>query len=345
VTRGRCAALVAIAACLAVPAGARAQALGQLGVVDARSGAARVLQRAQSSHTWWRSLRWSRNGRSLSAVRLWRGQPVSIVRDGAVVIRLSGVDQAELSPDGTRGAELRAGEDGVALTLRDLATRRRLAGRRLTSREPYISRPLARWSPDGRRLAVAWEPANGRWRVEILDVATLRTLRVLTGAGGLELAQGAWSPDGRQIVYGVEQERQIPVPIDVDLRVLDLAAPDTRRLARPHVWLGEAAWSPAGDRIAMSYDFNAVGLVAGAGGLVSTFDLPGNDEVHALAWSPDAASLALEHSPAFEDALRLSVLDVAGRRLRSLRTLGPGEGNEVAWSPDGARIAYAVRPG
>jgi Tol biopolymer transport system component len=344
VTGRRCAALVAIAACLAVPAAARAQARGQLGVVDAQSGATRLLQRAQSSETSWRSLRWSRNGRSLSAVRLWRGHPASIVRDGAVVMRLSGVDQAELSPDGARAAELRDGEDGVALTLRDLATRRRQAGRRLTDRDPY-SRPLARWSPDGRRLAVAWEPANGRWRLEILDVATLRTVRVLTGGGGLELAQGAWSPDGRQIVYGVEQERQIPVPLDVDLRVLDLATPDTRRLARPHVWLGEAAWSPAGDRIAMSYDFNAVGLVAGAGGLVSTFDLPGNDEVHALAWSRDAASLALEHSPGFDSDLRLSVLDVTGRRLRALRTLGPGEGNEVAWSPDGARIAYAVRPG
>jgi hypothetical protein len=37
----------------------------------------------------------------------------------------------------------------------------------------------------------------------------------------------------RQIVYGVEQDAQIPVPLDVDLRVLDLATPDTRRLARP----------------------------------------------------------------------------------------------------------------
>jgi dipeptidyl aminopeptidase/acylaminoacyl peptidase len=344
VTRGRCAALVAIAACLAVPAAAGAQARGQLGVADAQSGAVRVLQRARSSETSWRSLRWARNGRSLSAVRLWRSHPVSIVRDGAVVMRLNGVDQAELSPDGARAAELRVGEDGVTLTVRDLATRRRQAGRRLAGRDPS-SRPLARWSPDGKRLAVAWEPATARWRLVILDVATLRSVRVLSGRGGLELAQGAWSPDGHRLVYGVEQERQLPVPLDVDLRVLDVAAPDTRRLARPHVWLGDAAWSPAGDRIAMSYDFDAVGLVAGAGGLMSTIDLPGDDELHALAWAPDAASLALLHSPDFESDLRLSVLDVAGRRLRVLHTLGPGEGNEVAWSPDGAWIAYAVRDG
>jgi Tol biopolymer transport system component len=179
----------------------------------------------------------------------------------------------------------------------------------------------------------------------ILDVATLRTLRVLSGRGGVELAEGAWSPDGQQIVYGVEAERQLPVPLDVDLRVLDLASPETRRLARPRVWLGEAAWSPSGRRIALSYDFNAIGLVGAAGGLVATIDLPGDDEVHALAWSPDAASLALAHSPDFDSDLRLSVLDLATRRLHTLRTLGPGEGNELAWSPDGIRIAYTVRNG
>ena len=344
-SRARSAAIVATAACLAVPAGARAQVQPQLGIVDAATGATRVLQRAESTQTSWRSLRWSRNGRSLSAVRLWRSHPVSIVRDGTVLLRLRGVDQAELSPDGARAAELRAGEDGVTLTLRDLATRRRPAKRRLTGREPSISRPLARWSPDGKRLAVAWEPADASWRLVILDVATLRTLRVLSGRGGLELAQGAWSPDGRQIVYGVEQERELPVPLDVDLRVLDVAAPDTRRLARPHVWLGEAAWSPAGDRIALSYDFDAVGLVGAGGGLVTTIDLPGDDELHALAWSPDGASVALAHSPDFDSEIRLSVLDLATRRLRTLRALGRGEGNELAVAPDGTRVAYAVRAG
>jgi Tol biopolymer transport system component len=342
--RGRCAAIVATAACLAVPAGAGAQSRAQLGLVDAATGAARVVGRGASPFTSWRSLRFSPNGRSFAAVRLWRSRPVSIVLDGVAILRLRGVDQAELSPDGARVAELRAGEDGVSLTVRDLATRRRQAGRRLTGREPY-SRPLARWSPDGRRLAVAWEPANARWRLAILDVASLRTVRVLTGRGGLQLAQGAWSPDGRQIVYGVEQERELPVVLDVDLRVLDLASPDTRRLARPHVWLGEAAWSPAGDRVAMSYDFNAIGLIGASGGLLTTIDLPGDDELHALAWSPDSASLALPHSPDFDSRVQLSVLDLAVRRLRTVRTLGPGEATEVAWSPDGARIAYAVRGG
>jgi hypothetical protein len=165
VIRGRCAAIGAIAACLAVPAGAGAQARAQLGVVDLASGNVRVLQQGESAFTSWRSLRWS--GRSLSAVRSWRGHPVAIVRDGTVVLRLRGVDGAELSPDGARAAELRSSEDGVTLTLRDLATRRRQAGRRLTTREPH-SPVLARWSPDGARLAVAWETAVARWRLALL---------------------------------------------------------------------------------------------------------------------------------------------------------------------------------
>jgi Tol biopolymer transport system component len=342
----RRAAIGAMAACLAVPAVAGAQVRPELGIVDAQSGSVRILQRAQSPRTSWRSLRWSPDGRSLSAVRLWRGQPVSIVRSGVVVMRLSGVAQVELAPDGVRSAELRTGEDGVTLALRDLGTRRRQAGRRLTGREPYSSRPLARWSPDGRLLAVAWEPAVARWRLEILDVATLRTVRILTGRGGLEVAQGAWSPDGRRLVYGVEQERELPVVLDVDLRVLDLGSPDTRRLARPRVWLGEAAWSPDGDRIAMSYDFRALGLVNAGGGLLTTLVLPGQDELHALAWSPDGGSVAVAHAADFEeDALDLGVMDLAARRLRMVRRLGHGEANEIAWSPDGGRIAYAVRSG
>jgi Tol biopolymer transport system component len=338
-------AIGAVAAALAVPSAAVAQVRPQLGVVDAQSGSTSVVQRAQSPFTSWRSLRWSPDSRSLTAVRLWRGHPVSIVRNGAVVMRLSGVDQAEISRDGARAAELRTGEDGVTLTLRDLATRRRQAGRRLTNREPY-GRPLARWSPDATRLAVAWETAIARWRLEILDLATLRTVRVLTGRGGLEIAQGAWSPDGRQIVYGVEQERELPVVLDIDLRVLDLGSPATRRLARPRARLGEAAWSPSGERIAMSYDFRALGLVSAGGGLLTTLVLPGQDELHALAWSPDGASVALAHAQDFEeDALDLGIMDLAGRRLRMLRRLGHGEANELAWSPDGARIAYAVRDG
>jgi Tol biopolymer transport system component len=109
------------------------------------------------------------------------------------------------------------------------------------------------------------------------------------------------------------------------------------------VWLEDAAWSPAGDRLALSYDFGALGLVGVLGGAVATIDLPGDDEVHALAWSPDGRSIAIAHAADFGTGVSLAVLGVATRRLRELRSLGLGEATELAWSPDGARIAYAVR--
>jgi dipeptidyl aminopeptidase/acylaminoacyl peptidase len=326
---------------LAVPS--TAVAAPHYGAVDAATGAETVLGRARSPFTAWRSLRWSPGAsRSVTAVRTWHAQPRTVISGVATLLTLRGVAAAELAPGGDRAAELRSGPRGLELTLRPIAAQRRAVRRRLTGRDPF-SRPVARWAPDGSRLAVAWYLDAARWRVAVVDVATLRVSRAVTGRGDLDLAVGAWSPDGRRLAFSVGRARERLVPLSAELRVLEVGTGGSRTLARPDVWIEDAAWAPGGDRLALSYDFAALGLLGALGGSMTTIDLPGDDEVHALAWSPDGRSIAIAHAADFEAGVSLGVMDLAGRRLRALRRLGPGEVTELAWSPDGVRVAYALR--
>jgi dipeptidyl aminopeptidase/acylaminoacyl peptidase len=331
---------------LGLPGAASAQVVPHLGEVDVASGTDTVHAQATSPSTAWHSLRWAGDGRALSAVRTSHGRPVAVSTDGAVVLPLRGFDQAELAPGSDRVALLRIRRSGLTLSLRGLGATPTGTRRRHLTDDESNGRTAMRWSPDGRRLAVGWQTGAGGWRLVVLEVPSLRIVRAVRGPGELDLSPGAWAPDCRRLVYAFDHQRGLPPEFDSELRILDVGSARTRQLARPHRWLGVAAWAPAGERIAMSYDFTSLGTVNAAGGATTTQALPDQRELHALAWSPDGTSLALAYSrDLVEDSIQLGVLDVATGSLRPLHMLGPGEANELAWSPDGTRIAYGVRTG
>lgn len=108
------------------------------------------------------------------------------------------------------------------------------------------------WSPDGRTVALLASPESAGvggqarldvpWSVYLLDVASLRTRRLLGGLGGA--AGLTWSPDGRWLA------------LTADIRGrgtgLWLFSPATGalRLVGATRSLGVPAWSPEGRRIA-----------------------------------------------------------------------------------------------
>ncbi|MBW8769135.1 MAG: PD40 domain-containing protein, partial [Gemmatimonadetes bacterium] len=64
-----------------------------------------------------------------------------------------------------------------------------------------------RWSPDGRRIAVAHQSAGGRFAIEVWDLAL--NARVTLAEASYLLTSPSWTPDGNAVVY-VSEKSGVP---------------------------------------------------------------------------------------------------------------------------------------
>jgi hypothetical protein len=103
--------------------------------------------------------------------------------------------------------------------------------------EAALSRPYlfgARWSPDGTRIAFSCRAgASGGFDLDVFEVKTRRTSRIVEA----ELPSGEgyfdWSPDGTRIVYETQAG---------EMRMVDLQGKETRAMGKG----GSPRWSPNG---------------------------------------------------------------------------------------------------
>jgi TolB protein len=101
------------------------------------------------------------------------------------------------------------------------------------------------WSPDSRRIAYSGHSGDGNWAIWTMnrDGSDRRQLTFPTpvlprGSGGDQI--GAWSPDGKQLVYSSWQSG------DFDLFVMNADGSDVRRLTDWPRGDGAAAWLRSG---------------------------------------------------------------------------------------------------
>jgi Tol biopolymer transport system component/predicted Ser/Thr protein kinase len=199
------------------------------------------------------------------------------------------------------------------------------------------------FSPDGEHIAFRSERKGGG--IFVMG-ATGESVRRLTDFG----FNPAWSPDGKEIVFGAAMawDPAARIALDSQLWVVNASSGEKRMLTKPAVALDavQPNWSPHGHRIA----FWAV-----HGGQRDIWTVS-SDGTHPVAvthdaaldwspvWSPDGRRLYFASDRAGSMNLwRVSIDEKSGRvlgRLEAITTPSPYSGS-ISISRDGRRIAYA----
>ena len=191
-------------------------------------------------------------------------------------------------------------------------------------------------SPDNRELTdpktIASAPAEGASPIPVDDLFFTRS------TGG-----GAWSPDGKQIVFFTNltgRNNLWKVSADGGWPI-QLSQSDDRQ--------GFANWSPDGKWIVYQSDrgggelYDLFAIPSNGGEVINLTNTPDISET-SPSWSPDGKFLAITYKPKTASAIDIAILDWNSRAVRNLtQEQSPDHlWGEPLWSPDG-KFIYATR--
>jgi Tol biopolymer transport system component len=168
-----------------------------------------------------------------------------------------------------------------------------------------------------------------------------------------------WSPDGLRLALAAQEEGQPPrlwiMKADGSARrEIHVSFPVPGTFTATQEAIGGLAWSPDGERLALSYQANADGWTPWASWILilklsssGLSELTGpSDELayHELAWAPDGSEIVACTSSVVGESAWLTRLDAAtGTDLGKLSEQGYFEfWSQPAFSPDGRRIACSI---
>jgi Tol biopolymer transport system component len=196
------------------------------------------------------------------------------------------------------------------------------------------------WSRRGTRLvfvqgdALWWARADGSHRHRIVSTSRIED--------ATDFYEPVWSPDGRQVAFGVSGE-----VIDDEDTFSDVYTVNTDgSLLRKRAVGSAVSWAPDGRHIAYVHHGDEIRWMRPNGRhkrlLVRTEGTSGS-----LDFSPNGRRLVYLNTPSGgpqpSGEQRIQVLDVKTRKVRRFRTLRTASAfaNHPFWRPAGGRIAFA----
>lgn len=213
------------------------------------------------------------------------------------------------------------------------------------------SNRCARWSPDGRRIAVVSvretlspsAPAEFTSELYVMNADGSDERRITTGANAVPCAN--WSPDGRRIVYSARYQAAGNRP---NLYIVEADGSKLTRLTTSAEWFDMLpAWSPDGRSIAFSSNRGGqvqIRVIDPDGARLRTVPTPCEAGWNP-AWSPDGGRFAYECSG--EWGVQVHTIRTNGSEDVRVSPARASEGRgydwNPTWSPDGRKLVIGRR--
>jgi dipeptidyl aminopeptidase/acylaminoacyl peptidase len=248
------------------------------------------------------------------------------------------VEDPRVSPDGA----------AVAFTVADVDLRENRYRRRIfvapvdgsARPRPFSAGPsdqLARWSPDGRSLAVAANNPDGASEICVIPVHSGGE-RVVVASWPSRLSELAWSPDSSQLAFVARD----PDPDRYGAPGEERKAKDMppRRVTHLFFRLDTQGWTV--DRP------NHVMVVPADGSRAPIVLTPGAYQANGITWSPEGDRIAFASARHdtwdLDGEVDLWTVAAGGSSEPHRLTKSVGAVAAPAWSPDGGRIAFVRDP-
>jgi TolB protein len=197
---------------------------------------------------------------------------------------------------------------------------------------PEVNVAVARWSPDGTRIACnGGLPTFDVWRMPAAGGEPTHVTRL---RGQQSAPRASWSPDGMHIVF-VEEDGQ-----ERDIWRMELESGNRQRITEEGAggWRGTPAWSPDGQRVSYTGADNHIWTVPAEGGRSRQLTVSPGEQTTS-AWSPDGQRIAYTASSNGVSGWDIWTIPARGGTAEKLVDWLTGE-YEPDWSPDGRHIAF-----
>ena len=193
-------------------------------------------------------------------------------------------------------------------------------------------------SPDGRRLAFAWN-TTGQWEIYQLNLGSQTAIERLTDGPGAKFSP-KYSPNGQYLAYVVDDNGSEAFDIWL-LRLRDRLCANLTP-GTPEAFQPNLSWSPDSAHLAClsnrSGHFCAYLLPVHGGEARLALDTPNPDWT--VRWSPDGRWVAVEAEGHGQDQQVHLISIETGQAHRLELGAEPFDAHQVCWSPDSLRLAF-----